>query len=34
MPPVTNRAEALGNLIFTNLPALTTNDFWRIRSMM
>ena len=33
IPQVTNTADALGNLIFTNAPDPTTNDFWRIRSV-
>jgi len=33
IPQATNRADALGNLIFTNAPDPTTNDFWRIRSV-
>jgi hypothetical protein len=27
----TKRADAFGNLIFTNAPDPTTNNFWRIR---
>jgi sugar lactone lactonase YvrE len=33
IPQATNRADANGNLIFTNAPDPTTNDFWRIRSV-
>jgi len=33
LPQATNAADALGNLIFTNAPDPTTNDFWRIRSV-
>jgi sugar lactone lactonase YvrE len=33
LPQATNRADANGNLIFTNAPDPTTNDFWRIRSV-
>jgi hypothetical protein len=29
----TKRADAFGNLIFTNAPDPTTNNFWRIRSV-
>ena len=33
IPQVTNPADANGNLIFTNTPDATTNNFWRIRSV-
>jgi len=33
IPQVTNPADANGNLVFTNRPDSTTNNFWRIRSM-
>ena len=33
IPQVTNPADANGNLIFTNTPDSTTNNFWRIRSV-
>jgi len=33
IPQVTNPADANGNLIFTNTPDPTTNNFWRIRSV-
>ncbi|MEI6078341.1 MAG: kelch repeat-containing protein [Verrucomicrobiota bacterium] len=33
IPQVTNTAGASGNLIFTNTPNPTTNNFWRIRSV-
>ena len=33
IPQVTNPADANGNLIFTNAPDPTTNNFWRIRSV-
>jgi alpha-tubulin suppressor-like RCC1 family protein len=33
IPQVTNPADANGNLIFTNAPNSTTNNFWRIRSV-
>jgi sugar lactone lactonase YvrE len=33
LPQATNRADAFGNLIFTNPPDPATNDFWRIRSV-
>jgi N-acetylneuraminic acid mutarotase len=33
IPQVTNPADANGNLIFTNSPDPTTNNFWRIRSV-
>jgi sugar lactone lactonase YvrE len=33
IPQATNQADANGNLIFTNTPDPTTNDFWRIRSV-
>ena len=32
IPQVTNLADGSGNLIFTNAPDSTTNNFWRIRS--
>jgi hypothetical protein len=31
IPQATKRADAFGNLIFTNAPDPTTNNFWRIR---
>jgi alpha-tubulin suppressor-like RCC1 family protein len=33
IPQVTNLADANGNLVFTNTPDTTTNNFWRIRSV-
>jgi uncharacterized repeat protein (TIGR03803 family) len=33
IPQITNPADANGNLIFTNTPDSTTNNFWRIRSV-
>ena len=33
IPQVTNPADVNGNLIFTNAPDPTTNNFWRIRSV-
>jgi hypothetical protein len=33
IPQITNPADANGNLIFTNTPDATTNNFWRIRSV-
>jgi hypothetical protein len=33
IPQITNRADANGNLIFNNTPVITTNNFWRIRSV-
>ena len=33
IPQVTNPADANGNLVFTNTPVSTTNNFWRIRSV-
>ena len=33
IPQVTNPADANGNLVFTNAPNSTTNNFWRIRSV-
>jgi len=33
IPQVTNPADANGNLIFTNAPDPTTNNFWRIRTV-
>ena len=33
IPQVTNPAIANGNLVFTNAPDPTTNNFWRIRSV-
>jgi hypothetical protein len=33
IPQITNPADANGNLIFTNAPDPTTNNFWRIRSV-
>jgi len=33
LPQATNRADAVGGLMFTNAPDPATNDFWRIRSV-
>jgi sugar lactone lactonase YvrE len=33
IPQATNPADANGNLVFTNTPDTTTNNFWRIRSV-
>ena len=33
IPQVTNLADMNGNLIFSNTPDPTTNNFWRIRSV-
>ena len=33
IPQATNPADANGNMIFTNAPDPTTNNFWRIRSV-
>jgi sugar lactone lactonase YvrE len=33
IPQATNLADANGNLVFTNTPDSTTNNFWRIRSV-
>ena len=33
IPQLTNPADANGNLVFTNKPITTTNNFWRIRSV-
>jgi alpha-tubulin suppressor-like RCC1 family protein len=33
IPQVTNPADMNGNLVFTNTPDPTTNNFWRIRSV-
>ena len=33
IPQATNPADANGNLVFTNTPDSTTNNFWRIRSV-
>ena len=33
VPMVTNPADGNGNLIFTNMPVTTTNNFWRIRAV-
>jgi hypothetical protein len=33
IPQATNPADANGNLVFTNTPNSTTNNFWRIRSV-
>jgi hypothetical protein len=34
VPQVTNSAGAGGVLVFTNTPDPTTNNFWRIRSVL
>ena len=33
IPQATNPADANGNLVFTNTPVPSTNNFWRIRSV-
>jgi hypothetical protein len=33
VPVITNPADVNGNLVFTNAPDPTTNNFWRIRSV-
>ncbi len=33
IPQVTNPANSIGALVFTNTPDATTNNFWRIRSV-
>ena len=33
IPQATNAASSFGPLVFTNTPDLTTNNFWRIRSV-
>jgi hypothetical protein len=33
VPVVTNPADANGTLVSTSTPDLTTNNFWRIRSV-
>ena len=33
VPQLTNSANSIGVLLFTNTPDLTTNNFWRIRSV-
>ena len=33
LPQATNPANSFGALVFTNTPSLTTNNFWRIRSV-
>ena len=33
IPQTTNFADANGNLVFTNTPDPTTNNFWRIRTV-
>ncbi len=33
VPQTTNHADSVGALVFTNTPVITTNNFWRIRSV-
>lgn len=33
IPQITNSADINGNLVFTNTPDATTNNFWRVRSV-